>query len=48
MVTRPADVDVRWVDLPTGMSETETFTKFGDLRAVHEIPNHWTAKLFID
>lgn len=45
-VTRPADVDVRWVDRD-GNEHTETFTGLWATCAQHEI-DHLDGKLFID
>lgn len=45
-VTRPADVDVRWMDRD-GNERTETFTKLWATCVQHEI-DHLDGKLFID
>jgi len=45
-VTRPADVDVRWIDRD-GNEHTETFTKLWATCVQHEI-DHLDGKLFID
>ena len=45
-VTRPADVDVRWIDID-GNEQTETFTKLWATCVQHEI-DHLDGKLFID
>ena len=45
-VTRPADVDVRWIDRD-GKEHTETFTKLWATCVQHEI-DHLDGKLFID
>jgi peptide deformylase len=45
-VTRPADVDVRWIDRD-GNEQTETFSKLWATCVQHEI-DHLDGKLFID
>lgn len=45
-VTRPAEVDVRWIDRD-GKEQTETFTKLWATCVQHEI-DHLDGKLFID
>jgi len=45
-VTRPAEVDVRWIDRD-GNEQTETFSKLWATCVQHEI-DHLDGKLFID